>query len=299
MKGQQYSNGSYKAHCQSLKYLSIKSQKLAYLDIGEGPVFLLLHGVPTSSWLYRNMIPPMVEAGYRVVVPDMMGFGQSSKPEEDEMLNFAAQGRCLQELVDHLSIQKLTLCVHDAGGPWAWQWLGQSNINIESLILLNTILYMEGFNPPINWRRKSLGNNLLSWAYKSAILGKSIVRSTLRNGVGRYKYSWLEKEGYTSPMSHQAGRAMGLFMGSFDKLSSITSHGRQALIERNVPICTIWGEDDPFLIGQKQLPLALNELNLSQKNLNVLPGCRHFIQDEMPDEIVRIMLNFIKKVGEQ
>ena len=298
-KGQTYNHGTYETHCRALNYLEADNADIAYLDIGQGPVLLLMHGVPTSSWIYRNMIPPLVEAGFRVIVPDMMGFGQSGRPEADDQLDFSAQGQYLEALIDHLGIEALSICVHDAGGPWTWQWLHRTKTRVHSAILLNTILYLEGFHPPIKWRRGSLGNRLLSWAYQTPVLGKMIVGFTLKKGVGRHRYSKVEKEGYTAPMTTGAGRAMGLFMGSFDDLPKISDSGRKALKERNIPICTIWGEHDPFLRGQTQLPLAMQELNLKQEDVHILQGCRHFVQDELPEDIVSLMVEFLNRSGEQ
>ena len=66
------------------KFVEVDGLRMAYIDAGpaDGPVMLLLHGEPTWSYLYRRMIPPLVEAGYRCIAPDLIGFGRSDKPVE-------------------------------------------------------------------------------------------------------------------------------------------------------------------------------------------------------------------------
>jgi pimeloyl-ACP methyl ester carboxylesterase len=66
---------------------------LKYIDKGEGKVILLLHGIPTSSWLYRKMIDGLVEEGYRVIAPDMLGFGNSDNPDGYELYNAKQHGK--------------------------------------------------------------------------------------------------------------------------------------------------------------------------------------------------------------
>ena len=64
-------------------YATINGVNLHYVDEGEGPPILMFHGEPTWSYLYRKMIPPLVEAGFRCVAPDLMGFGMSEKPNSE------------------------------------------------------------------------------------------------------------------------------------------------------------------------------------------------------------------------
>ena len=90
--------------------------RMHYLDEGEGEIILCLHGQPSWSYLYRNMIPPLVEAGYRVIAPDLMGFGKSDKPTQRSRLHLC-RTCCLVEI----------LC-RSAGSAWydaGWSGLGQ------------------------------------------------------------------------------------------------------------------------------------------------------------------------------
>jgi haloalkane dehalogenase len=92
--------------------------RMAYVDEGpaDAPVVLCLHGEPTWSYLYRKMIPVFLEAGHRVVAPDLLGFGRSDKPVRDADYSFDLHRASLLALVDALELQGVTLVVQDWGG---------------------------------------------------------------------------------------------------------------------------------------------------------------------------------------
>ena len=109
---------------------------LKYIDKGDGPVLVLLHGVPTSGWLYRKMIDPLVAGGYRVVVPDMLGFGSSDSPKGYDIYNQQNHARRLLELMDHLQVDSWTHAMHDAGGLWTWELFKLAPSRIKKLVFV-------------------------------------------------------------------------------------------------------------------------------------------------------------------
>jgi len=91
--------------------------RLAHLDEGDGPAVLLLHGHPTWGYLYRKVMPPLLRAGFRCVVPDLPGFGRSDKPADDDWYSFDHHTDSIVTLVDELDLNDTTLVCHDWGGP--------------------------------------------------------------------------------------------------------------------------------------------------------------------------------------
>src|SRR5438552_13736565 len=87
------------------------------VDEGEGPPILLLHGEPTSSYVWRNVIPPLVASGYRTVAPDLIGFGRSDKPSDIGWYTYDRHVSSIAALVDVLGLSRITLLVHDWRGP--------------------------------------------------------------------------------------------------------------------------------------------------------------------------------------
>ncbi|GIS70279.1 MAG: hypothetical protein CM1200mP9_11000 [Gammaproteobacteria bacterium] len=90
-----------------------------YVDEGpvDGHVMLLLHGMPTSSYLYRRMIPDLVGAGYRCIAPDHIGFGKSDKVLDDAWYSIERHSQALNHLIESLSLENITLFCQDWGGP--------------------------------------------------------------------------------------------------------------------------------------------------------------------------------------
>ena len=92
---------------------------VAYRCFGDGPPVLLLHGWPTSSYLWRNVVAPIAEHNHAIVV-DLPGFGESSKPTEG--YDFAFFDRVLDGFLEALGIDQVALGAHDLGGPIALHW---------------------------------------------------------------------------------------------------------------------------------------------------------------------------------
>lgn len=93
--------------------------RVHYLDEGpaDGPVVLLMHGEPSWSYLYRNVIPPLVDSGHRVIAPDLVGFGRSDKPTQQSDYTYARHvGWMSQVLFDHLDLNRITFFGQDWGG---------------------------------------------------------------------------------------------------------------------------------------------------------------------------------------
>lgn len=99
-------------------YIELKDGlRVHYLDEGprDGPVALLLHGEPTWCYLWRHMITPLVDAGLRVVAPDLVGFGKSDKPLERAAYSYAGQVAWMRELIEALDLSRVTLGCQDWG----------------------------------------------------------------------------------------------------------------------------------------------------------------------------------------
>src|SRR5262245_58029821 len=114
---------------------------VAYRERGSGAPVLLLHGWPTSSYLWRDVMPAIAEHN-SVVAIDLPGFGGSSKPT-DIRYDFDLFGRVLDEVVDRLEMDHLGIVGHDIGGPIALHWMTRNPGRVSRLALLNTLLYPE------------------------------------------------------------------------------------------------------------------------------------------------------------
>src|SRR5438552_2604022 len=106
------------------------------VDEGEGPPILLLHGEPASSYLWRNVIPPLVANGYRAVAPDLIGFGRSDKPSDVGWYTYDRHVSSIVALVDALGLSGITLVVHDWGGPIGLRYAVEHEDLVDRLVVL-------------------------------------------------------------------------------------------------------------------------------------------------------------------
>ncbi len=98
-------------------YREWEGMRLAHIDEGEGEPVLLVHGEPTWGFLWRKVMVPLLDAGYRVIVPDHPGFGRSDKPADDEWYTYDRHTAALVDLIEALDLTGITLVCHDWGGP--------------------------------------------------------------------------------------------------------------------------------------------------------------------------------------
>lgn len=127
--------------------------RMHYVDEGDGPPVLLLHGEPTWSYLYRDVIPPLVAAGYRCIAPDYIGFGRSDKVASDTWYVIERHVESIRALVEALDLSEITLVVHDWGGPIGLRQAVDMPERFHRLVILNTWLHHHGFAYPDMIRR--------------------------------------------------------------------------------------------------------------------------------------------------
>ena len=108
-----------------------------FIDEGAGPVVVMLHGNPTWSFFFRNLVKVMVQAGFRCIVPDHVGCGLSDKPQ-DYNYTLAQRIEDVESLLDHLGIDQFSLVVHDWGGAIGCGLAGRRPEALKKLVLLNT-----------------------------------------------------------------------------------------------------------------------------------------------------------------
>jgi haloalkane dehalogenase len=125
------------------RYHAWQDLRMHYVDAGpaEGPVMLLLHGMPTWAYLYRDMIPALVAAGYRCIAPDHMGFGRSDKPTDVHWYTIARHVEIMTSLITALDLERVTLVCQDWGGPIGLAQAVLMPERFDRLIVMNTWLH--------------------------------------------------------------------------------------------------------------------------------------------------------------
>ena len=286
-----YQFSTYQEHASFLKYIIVEDGKMAYLDMGEGVPILLIHGVPNSSWLYRKMVNPLVQNGFRVIIPDMLGYGASEKPAEDSVYSTQKQGDRLLTLMAELGIPQWIHVCHDAGGPWTWQMILKEPARVKHLIILNTILYNEGFHPPFRKPHGSPFVNLFSRLYSSKLLTPLVMRSFWAQNCKNVQLSKDEKLGYIQPLLMKGHHALRYFFSDFLEIEKLLPKIQEVLKYWTKPVTVIWGANDGTLVYDEQVPLLVKDLKKVEPALYLLSDASHMIQEEVPEIIIKHIIN--------
>jgi haloalkane dehalogenase len=128
-------------------YTEVDGLRLHHLDEGSGAPVVCFHGEPTWSYLYRKMVPPLVDAGMRVVVPDYPGFGRSDKPTERDWYSYDRHVGYMTRLLARLDLRDVTIVVQDWGGPIGLRWAVENPDVVARLVILNTGLFTAATKP--------------------------------------------------------------------------------------------------------------------------------------------------------
>ena len=265
-------------------YVEVESVRLHYVASGEGEPVLLLHGWPTSSFLWRNVMGPIAD-GNRVIALDLPGFGLSDKPL-DASYSFRYYDRILSGFLDALEIEQIGLAVHDLGGPLGLYWVCQHPERLSRLALLNTLIY-----PNPSWAV------ILFVAATRLPLARSILASTwglkgtLRLGVSdARRLSDEALENIYAPFRSRAERRALLKAGH-----GLSPKGFEEIAEKlpllRVPVRIIYGAGDRILPDVARTMRRV-ERELPQSEVTVLADCGHFLQEERPEEIGGMLAEF-------
>ena len=292
-----YNYQTYLEHRSFLKRVEIENHQIAYLDIGEGEPILFLHGVPTSSWLYRKIIGHLLqEKKYRLIAPDLLGFGHSDKPLVDEEYTSKKQAKRIMALMQHLKIKKWHHVCHDLGGIWTWEIIKEDPKKIENLIVLNTIGYEKGFKPPFQLKKNSWMYKIITKMLKGEKSGRRLIKNIIKGNVHKKKNVDQEAiEGYFIPIKEGGYFAYSTFLTSIKNIKANLSNYNEILEKVRPRTSIIWGKKDKFLLAKKQVPLFVKKLNIPQDRVFVLEKSKHFIQEEDAKKIATYIDNILSQ----
>lgn len=124
-------------------YLEVDGLRMHYLDEGprDGAPVVCFHGEPSWAYLYRKMLPPLVAAGRRVIVPDLVGFGRSDKPTDRRWYTYDRHSDLVAKVLSSLDLRHATAVVQDWGGPIGLRWATENSDRVEALMIMNTGLF--------------------------------------------------------------------------------------------------------------------------------------------------------------
>jgi pimeloyl-ACP methyl ester carboxylesterase len=257
---------------------------IAYRELGDGPAILLLHGWPTSSYLFRNVIGPLAEH-HRVIAPDLPGYGASSKPT-DVRYDFALNERVIDGLLDQLGVFEVALVGHDLGGPIAVHWALRNLDRTLSVALLNTLLY-----PEFSTEILEFVTTMLDPVTAMEQTSPERLAAFMRDGVGEgFALSLESIASYLAPFTgDDARRALGRAAIGLD-LEGFADIGAQ-IAELTIPLRMIYGEQDQILPDIATTAQRLKR-DCPHAQITSLPSCGHFVCEQEPTLVSAMLAEF-------
>ena len=269
------------------------SARQHYVDEGDrsAPPVFLFHGEPSWSFLYRKMIPILVEAGFRVLAPDLIGFGKSDKPDDPEFFTYERHVDWLKQWRSAVEPRPAALFVQDWGGLLGLRMLAHDPDLFTCVVASNTFLPAGGTPSAafLAWRE-------FAWSSPEFRIGALLDRATAT------ERSEAEIAAYDAPFpdepSKAGARAFPSLVPVEDGMPGVEENKKAwpALAAYEGPFLTLFGEDDPITKGSEKF---LIERIAGARGIEhrTLPNCGHFCQEDQPEELAAGLIAMARKAG--
>jgi pimeloyl-ACP methyl ester carboxylesterase len=275
------------------KRIVVDGQHIFVREEGEGEPVLLLHGVPSSSFLYRKMLPELAGQGLRGVSFDLPGVGLSDKPKDIDY-DWHALAKWVGRVVDALALPPVHLVLHDIAGPIGAEWAIHNPVKVRSITFMNTVMDVAHYTPAFPLR-----------ALRVPVL-RHVVFSTMNTPTALkfFRYSGVKNpdavnedvvESYLYLVRNNGGHHSFLeIMDGFDLTEGHRDWLRDGLLAIGKPMQLVWGEQE-FAIPKAQLHYIKQVFRLRAEHM---VDARHFLQEEHPAVISAHIATFAKDIAQ-
>lgn len=269
------------------RYREYDGLRLAHLDEGEGPPVLFVHGEPTWSFLWRKTIPPVLDAGFRCIAPDLPGFGRSDKPTSVDWYSYDRHVQALSTLVEQLDLNDATIVVHDWGGPIGLRVAVEHPERFDRLVILDTGLFTGQQQMTDAWL-----------AFRDFVAGTEdlpigmLVRGACKQDPGEDVIAAYDAP-FPNPDSKAGARAFPLLIPQTPEAPG-AAEGRRvlgALKGDTRPTLMLWADSDPVL------PLSVAERfaeAIGRESPRVIENASHFLQEDAGAQIGALIADWLR-----
>lgn len=260
---------------------------VGYRRTGSGTPLLLLHGIPGAAQSWQRVVEAL-HGNLDVIVPDLLGFGGSARPDQLAALHAAGQSEALNILLADLDISGVVVVGHDFGGPVAIELVRRRPAGVTGLGLLATNAFPD---TPIPFPLSLVNVPLVGGIARKALFSRPSLLMMLRRGVGRGSP---RPDSATSLGDRRQQAAIAtIFAGSLAQLQDLYQPIADQLRQVDVPVFVGWGTHDPFFpIGQGARLAAT-----TGSALRVYDGAGHFLPEERADEVAADILGLAGLCG--
>jgi len=254
-------------------YREVDGLRLAHIDVGEGKPVVFFHGEPTWSFLWRKVIPPVRDAGFRCIAPDLAGFGGSDKPTDVAWYSYDRHSELAATLLEDLDLRGATIVVHDWGGPIGLRLAVEHPERIERIVVLDTGLFTGRQRMTDAWTA------FRDFVERTEDLPIGfLVRGACKHDPGDEVIAAYDAP-YPNTASKAGARAFPLLIPRSPEEPGAAAGQRvqDALREDTRPKLVLWADSDPVLTLDTGHRFASA---LGTEVAHVIPDASHFLQED-------------------
>jgi haloalkane dehalogenase len=272
------------------KYRNFAGLRLAHIDEGNGPPVVFVHGEPTWSFLWRKVIPPVRDAGYRCIAPDLPGFGRSDKPTDIGWYTYDRHSESFVALLDELDLLDATVVVHDWGGPIGLRAAVERPERIGRIVVLDTGLFTG--RQPMNDAWMAFRNFVERT--EDLPVGLLVRRACARDPGDEVIAAY--DAPFPTVAAKAGARAFPLILPLTPDSPGADAGQRvlDALRRDSRPKLCLWADSDPVLpleTGRRFAAALGGEID------HVIAGASHFLQEDAGPEIGRLIADWLGPPG--
>ena len=266
--------------------------RVHYLD--EGPAdaapILLMHGEPSWCYLYRKMIGPLTDAGHRVIAPDLIGFGRSDKPTERSDYTYQRHVTWMQQVLDQLKLNQITLVCQDWGGLIGLRLVADNPDRFARVVAANTMLPTGDHHPGdafLKWQDFSQNTPVFP---AGKVIEKGLALPISDEVVAAYDAPFPEE-------SYKAGARQFPLLVPIqpdDPASEANRAAWKVLMQWNKPFLTAFSDKDPITRGGDRVLQKLIPGSQGQPHVTIAEG-GHFLQEDQPEQLAEVVIEFIAR----
>lgn len=268
------------------KYVQVNGARMHYVEVGSGDPVVFIHGNPTSSYLWRNVLP-IVGKGHRAIAVDLIGMGQSDKPDIPYRLEDFI--RYFDGFMVQMNLGKVTLVVHDWGGPIGIDWAVRHPSEVKGIAMMETII------APMHWDQVDMFTRYLFRQFRDPVEGQELnvkenyfVEKLLPAMTGR-SLTEEERNAYRAPFLKESDRKLVAlfpqqipFDGEPADVAQRVGTNYELLQRGSMPLLLLYAEPGAIVQGKYLEMVRAGLPRMMVKDIG--PGI-HFIQESQPTNI--------------
>jgi pimeloyl-ACP methyl ester carboxylesterase len=288
--------------------LAVNGIELNVIEEGEGPLVILCHGFPELAYSWRHQIPALAQAGYRVLAPDMRGFGKSSAPSEIEDYDLISLCGDLCGLLDAVGEQQAIFVGHDWGANLVWHLAWMQPERVRAVAGLSVPFVPRAPAPPIPIMRSHLGEDFyIVWFQEPGVADEALSRDVRRTLTTSRQWTaqWADEEGSSTRRAEWLSEQdLNVYVENFERTGFTGGLNWYRNIDRNwgltapyeerkieQPALFLTGELDPV---RRFMPVEAMDGWVSDLRARIIvPGAGHWVQQQSPQDVNKALLDFL------